>query len=77
MTVDCAGNLYVAEYNTGLVHVYARADATELGTIAASAHTTNLAFGGSDGKTLFITSGGGSAGYGIYSIVLGVPGFPY
>jgi gluconolactonase len=78
MTVDCAGNLYVAEYNTGKVHVYAAADASELGTISASARTTNVAFGGADRKTLFITSGGATgAGFGVYTIVLGVPGWPY
>ena len=78
MTVDCAGNLYVAEYNTGKVHVYAASNGDELGTISASVNTTNVAFGGEDGKTLFITSGGAaSSGFGIYSIVLGVPGLPY
>ncbi len=76
MTIDCAGNLYVAEFNTGKVHVYSPSG-TELGTIAASTHTTNMAFGGADAKTLFITSGGAGNGYGVYSIVLGVPGLPY
>jgi gluconolactonase len=79
MAVDCAGNLYVAEFNTGLLHVYAAKDGAELGTITASTHTTNAAFGGTDKKTLFITSGGagGSNIYGLYSIKLGVPGLPY
>ncbi len=78
MTVDCAGNLYVAEYDTGKVHVYAPSGA-ELGTIAASLHTTNAAFGGADGKTLFITSGDGSTAgsFGLYAVQLAVPGLPY
>jgi gluconolactonase len=77
MTVDCAGNVYVAEFNTGKVHVYS-SSGTELGVIQASTHSTNAAFGGSDGKTLFITSGGAaSGGYGIYAIELDVPGLPY
>ncbi|MEV7967297.1 SMP-30/gluconolactonase/LRE family protein [Sphaerisporangium sp. NPDC088356] len=80
-TIDCAGNLYQVSYSDAKVHVYAPSGAA-LGTISAGASTTNVAFGGSDGKTLYITSGtashGGNTGnFGLYSVRLNVPGWPY
>ncbi|TDV56559.1 SMP-30/gluconolactonase/LRE family protein [Actinophytocola oryzae] len=80
-TVDCAGNVYQATYNDGKVNVLS-SSGQSLGTISAGRNTTNVAFGGPDGKTLFITSGtpstGGNTGnFGLYSIRLNVPGWPY
>jgi gluconolactonase len=80
-TVDCAGNVYQATYGDGTIHVFAPSG-QPLGTIKAGATATNAAFGGPDGMTLFITSGtastGGNTGnYGLYSIRLNVPGWPY
>jgi gluconolactonase len=80
-TVDCAGNLYQASYNDGKVHVYSPAGKL-LGTISAGRNTTNVAFGGPDRRTLYITSGtpstGGNTGnFGLYSVRLNVPGWPY
>jgi gluconolactonase len=71
--IDCAGNLYVTGGNS--VKVYAPnhdPNAQPLGTIMVSTTTSNVAFGGADRKTLFIT-----AGNTLYSIVLQVPGLPY
>ncbi|WP_436761340.1 SMP-30/gluconolactonase/LRE family protein [Streptosporangium sp. V21-05] len=81
VTVDCAGNLYQASYDDGKVHVFAPSGAA-LGTISAGRNSTNVAFGGPDGQTLFITSGtasrGGNTGnFGLYSVRLNVPGWPY
>lgn len=67
MTVDCAGNLYVT---AGNVAVY-RPNGEFLGSINSS-NSTNVAFGGADRKTLFIT--GGTR---LTSIDLNIPGFPY
>ncbi|MET8146058.1 SMP-30/gluconolactonase/LRE family protein [Sphaerisporangium sp. NPDC005288] len=80
-TIDCAGNLYQVSYNDGKVHVYAPSGA-QLGTISAGLNTTNVAFGGSDGRTLYITSGtpsrgGNSGNFGLYRVRLNVPGWPY
>ncbi|WP_250006907.1 SMP-30/gluconolactonase/LRE family protein [Actinoplanes sp. M2I2] len=75
VTVDCAGNLYWVSHNEGRVHVFSPAGA-ELGTIAAGAGATNAAFGGPDRRTLFITAGR-TGDYGISTITLGVPGYPY
>jgi gluconolactonase len=75
VTIDCAGNVYWASGRDGLVHVFAP-DGAELGTIASGAGTTNVAFGGDDRQTLFITSGR-TGDSGLYSVRLGVPGYPY
>jgi gluconolactonase len=74
MVVDCADDLYV-------VHI---ADVsvlgptgTELGrlTIPDGPSATNVAFGGADHKTLYITTLGGNPG--LYQVTLGVPGMPF
>jgi gluconolactonase len=75
-TVDCAGNLYWASYDEGLVHVFSPSGA-RLGTISAGRNTTNAAFGGPDGRTLYLTSGVSGGGFGLYQTRLNVPGNPY
>lgn len=74
-TVDCAGNVYWTSYNDGLVHVFNPAG-SKLGTITAGRNTTNVAFGGPDRRTLYITSGV-NGNFGLYSVRLNVPGNPY
>ncbi|WP_344511369.1 SMP-30/gluconolactonase/LRE family protein [Dactylosporangium maewongense] len=76
VTIDCAGNLYWASNPDGTVQVYAPSG-TRLGTITVGRGTTNAAFGGPDGRTLFITSGTPSSGSGIFSVRLNLPGNPY
>lgn len=49
---DCAGDLYVTTNGTVVV---LRADDTELGRLDAPG-ATNVAFGGTDGRTLYVTS---------------------
>ncbi|HYQ69880.1 SMP-30/gluconolactonase/LRE family protein [Actinophytocola sp.] len=80
-TVDCAGNVYQATFDDGKTHVFSPAG-QPLGTITAGRNTTNAAFGGPDRTTLYITSGtpsgGGNTGnFGLYSVHLNVPGWPY
>ncbi|KUL27014.1 SMP-30/gluconolactonase/LRE family protein [Actinoplanes awajinensis] len=80
-TIDCAGNVYQVTFSDGKVHVYAPGGQS-LGTITAGRNATNAAFGGPDGRTLFITSGSPSSGgdtgnYGLYSVRLNIPGSPY
>ena len=70
MAVDCAGNLYVAENSAGRVQVFG-ATGTKLGSVAVSTGLTNLAFGGADRKTLYMT-----AGRSLYRLPLNLPGFP-
>lgn len=68
LTVDCAGNLYVT---SGTVEVFAPSG-MKLGDIVTAEGPSNVAFGGPEAKTLYIT-----ARTGLYSIALQVPGWPY
>jgi len=68
MALDCRGNLYVAA--GGGVWVF-DADGNRLGVIKTPEEPTNCAFGGTDGKTLFIT-----ARTSVYRIRLGIAGMP-
>jgi gluconolactonase len=89
MAVDCAGNLYVADYTNGTVQVFdsrgTYVDRITLPAASASSppaeHATNVAFGGIDHRTLFITGHRGDwndpAIGELHSIALSVPGLPY
>ena len=70
--MDDNGNVYVAETAgagaSGLVEVF-KSDGTKWGAITLPSPATNVAFGGADRKTLYIT-----ANNGIYSIAVNVPG---
>lgn len=74
-TIDCAGNLYWASYDEGLVRVFSPSGSL-LGTISAGRNITNAAFGGPDGRTLYLTSGSYGS-FGLYQVRLNVPGNPY
>jgi gluconolactonase len=76
--VDCLGNLYVASGTPqdmpttgGTVEVFSPAGAL-LGSVTVAPSASNLAFGGPDGKTLYIT-----AGKALYSLSMNVPGYFY
>ncbi len=71
--VDCAGNLYVALYNEGTIAVL-RPDGSRLGAISVGRGVTNVAFGGADGKTLFITR---MLPPSLYAVQMNVAGLPY
>jgi sugar lactone lactonase YvrE len=71
MTVDCAGNVYVVEHEEGLVHVLTP-DGAELGTLDTPPKTGNLAFGGADRRTLYVT-----VSRALMSRPSTLPGYPY
>jgi len=73
--IDCAGNLYWASNAAPGKIVVISPSGTQLGTIAlgASDKPTNVAFGGADHKTLYISTSPRK----IYSVALNIPGFPY
>jgi gluconolactonase len=74
-TIDCAGNVYWASNNApGKVYVFSPSG-TQLGTISigTSDKPTNVAFGGTDHKTLYVSTSPRK----IYSVPMTVPGFPY
>ncbi|MBZ0116056.1 MAG: SMP-30/gluconolactonase/LRE family protein [Sandaracinaceae bacterium] len=68
---DCAGNLYVT--NSGRVVILDR-DERRVGSLSAPG-ATNVAFGGSDRRTLYVTSLGDPPA--LRSAALNVPGLPY
>jgi len=68
MGIDCAGNLYITQ--NGAVVVFAP-DGTQIGSIAAP-QAANIAFGGPERRTLFIT-----AGPSLLATELAIPGLPY
>jgi gluconolactonase len=68
MTVDCAGNVYAT---SGGVVVFDQAG-SELGRITLDRAASNVAFGGEDGRTLYVTGADT-----LFSIRLNVPGMPY
>lgn len=69
MAIDCAGNLYTTQAQTG-VTVF-DPNGNRLGTLAAPG-AANVAFGGPDRKTLFITATGT-----LFAVELAIPGLPY
>lgn len=74
MAIDCAGNLYVARSRN--VEVYT-AEGASLGRIAVPEvqSVTNVAFGGADRQTLYITGLGEQKG--LFQLRLTLPGKPY
>ena len=76
MVFDCAGDLYIA--NNSNVTVLNPAG-TKVGDLTITANgvqsVSNVAFGGADHKTLFITTLGSTPG--IFTIAMPLPGMPY
>ena len=71
MAVDCAGNVYATLTESKAIAVYAP-DGTLLGTLPSPATPSNLAFGGPDQRTLFITGEGK-----LFTLAMPIPGLPY
>ncbi|NGZ88554.1 SMP-30/gluconolactonase/LRE family protein [Duganella aceris] len=71
MAVDCLGNIYVTEHTDQRLRVFTPAG-KQIATIKVDANVTNAAFGGADGKTLFITGAGA-----VWKLDLDVTGSPY
>ena len=77
MVFDCAGDLYVA--NNSVISVINLATGNKIGDITVTGNgiqaVSNVAFGGADHKTLFITTLGGTPG--VFSVAMPLPGMPY
>ncbi|UQA60142.1 SMP-30/gluconolactonase/LRE family protein [Polyangium aurulentum] len=69
MAADCAGNIYISGGEG--VKVFSP-EGTMIGTITGTGGTTNVAFGGPERKTLYIT-----AVDSLYMIEVNIPGYPY
>lgn len=84
MVLDCSGNLYVAGVNgaPNVVVVDGAGKAVPNSPIKVSdammpQGTTNVAFGGSDHKTLYITGQGNAMNRGVFQVKLAFAGMPY
>jgi gluconolactonase len=71
MAIDCHGNIYVSEHTDKRLSVFTPAG-KQIATIKVDANVTNAAFGGADGKTLYITGAGA-----VWQLKLDVTGAPY
>ncbi|MRW94757.1 SMP-30/gluconolactonase/LRE family protein [Duganella sp. FT80W] len=71
MAVDCHGNIYVSEHTDKRLRVFTPSG-QQIATIKVDANVTNAAFGGADGKTLYITGAGA-----LWQLKLDVTGSPY
>ncbi len=79
MAIDCAGNIYGAIVGTGNILVLSPAGA-QLGalvSVSTVAIVTNVAFGGDDHKTLYVTTQGSSGNQGLFTVPGSIPGMPY
>lgn len=75
MVIDCADNLYAAADGVSVFDATGR----RLGSIVVSELTqvTNVAFGGRDHKTLYITGQGSGTKKGLFKLAMNVPGLPF
>ncbi|GGY72270.1 gluconolactonase [Cellvibrio zantedeschiae] len=71
MALDCHGNIYITEHAAKHVRVVTP-EGKQIATINVDANITNAAFGGEDGKTLFLTGAGA-----VWKLKLDVSGSPY
>lgn len=71
MAVDCKGNIYVTEHIARKLRVY-DPQGQQIAQASTDANVTNVAFGGADGKTLFLTGAGA-----LWKIDLAITGTPY
>src|SRR5262249_3685675 len=87
MAIDCAGDLYIVRVNThdidvvsfGSAHPSPTSAGTHLATISGvpgGGQLTNVAFGGSDHKTLYITAQGTGTAKGVFKLAMPISGMP-
>lgn len=80
MAMDCAGNVYTTEHFRRLIRVI-DPSGNELGRFggpgAFDRDITNLAFGGPNRTTLFVTTVTQGDQGGVFAVELNVPGLPY
>ena len=72
MAVDCAGNLYVTEHTNKRVRIVSPEGKPLAEIKGMDQNVTNVAFGGAEHKTLFITTTGR-----LFQVEMPIPGMPY
>ncbi len=76
MAVDCAGNLYTTSGQNVIVLGPAGDEVARI-SVSDVQQVTNVAFGGTDRKTLYITALGSGGRSGLFRIASEIPGMPY
>jgi sugar lactone lactonase YvrE len=78
MTVDCAGNLYAVRINQKDIIVVSPSN-SKVGQIVIpnSGQLTNVAFGGTNHQTLYVTAQGTGTQRGVFKLAMPLPGMPY
>jgi gluconolactonase len=76
MAVDCAGNLYTTSGQDVIVLGSAGDEVARI-SVSGVQQVTNVAFGGTDRKTLYITALGSGGRSGLFRIASEIPGMPY
>ncbi len=80
MGMDCAGNVYTVEHFRRLIRVF-DPQGNEIGRFGGPASfdrdVTNVAFGGADRRTMFVTTLTQGQQGGLFQVQLNIPGFPY
>ena len=71
MAVDCLGNIYVTEHTARRLRVFTPTG-EQIAQAATDANITNAAFGGAEGKTLYLTGAGS-----LWKIELDITGSAY
>ncbi len=71
MAIDCLGNIYLTEHIKRKLTVYTP-DGKQIAQASTDANLTNVAFGGPDNKTLFMTGAGA-----VWKIDLNISGSAY
>lgn len=71
MAVDCLGNIYLTEHITRQLRVFTP-QGEQIAQAKVDANLTNVAFGGAEGTTLFLTGAGS-----LWKIELGITGSAY
>lgn len=71
MAIDCQGNIYLTEHIARKLRIYTPAG-EQIAQASTDANLTNVAFGGAEGTTLFLTGAGA-----VWKIDLSITGTPY
>jgi gluconolactonase len=76
MAVDCAGNLYTTSGQSVIIVDPAGVEVARI-VVPDVQSVTNVAFGGPESKTIYLTTLGSGSRVGLFRLTAAVPGMPY
>ncbi|RYZ06686.1 MAG: SMP-30/gluconolactonase/LRE family protein [Myxococcales bacterium] len=77
MVLDCADNLYITKDGVQIYDKTGQKIGATLTVGMGGTQVTNVAFGGADRKTLYVTGQGSGMQKGLFKVPMNVPGYPY